>query len=66
MNKSKKNKKQRCVDVNFWYYDDGKNFVPLISVFGSALTRDEENVLTIMKAQNPNNVKKTKAIVVFN
>ena len=58
-------KNKRYVDVNFWYYYNGKNFVPLVAIFGNKLSRDEENVITIMRAENPGNVKKTKAMVVF-
>ena len=58
-------KKQRFVDVSFWYYEDEKSFVPLVATFDKTLSRDEQTVLTIMRATTPEHVKKVKAKIVF-
>lgn len=58
-----KKKDQRCIDVTFWFYDDGSNFVPLVVSPNGALTKDEQTCITIMQAGG--HVKKQKATLIF-
>lgn len=54
---------KRKIEVTFWFYDDGKNFVPLVISPNGALSRDEKTCITIMNASG--NVKKQKATLIF-
>lgn len=54
---------KRTTEVTFWFYDDGKNFVPLVVSPNGALSKDELTCITIMQVGG--HVKKQKATLVF-
>lgn len=61
---------RRYFEADFYFIDAGENSVPLFTVIprGARLSRDEENLITILKARECKKatIKKVRAIIVFN
>jgi hypothetical protein len=57
--------KKKKLEVKFYFYEDDKSFLPLAVTFGRwKLSKDEQTIITIMKAKNKN-VKKVNADLLF-
>jgi hypothetical protein len=63
MKKYTKKSQKRNIEVTFWFYDDGKNFLPLVISPNSGLTKDEQTCITIMQCGG--HVHKQKATLIF-
>ena len=58
--------KRREIKIKFYFYEDDKSFLPLAVTFGGwKLTRDEETIITIMRAKDGSKVKEVNAELLF-